>query len=156
MERSSELANDRTVARFALRLDRFVALRGWRGDADGDRPDWLSKPLVDFAVKSLDRLHRRLLRRGKGFRRQTLGERHAFRIAAKHMRYAVEFFASLFNPHSAKRYIEKAQALLDLLGQRNDEIIALGLIKKLDFAADAQFSYTVGFAAGWLRPAWRR
>ena len=161
-----QLANDRTVARFALRLERFVALCGWRGEVRGDRPDWLSKPVVDFAIKSLDRLHRRLLRRGKGFGGQSSGERHALRIAAKHLRYAVEFFASLFHPHSAERYIQKAQALLDLLGQRNDETIALGLIKKLDFATDAQLSHAVGFAAGWcahsgggdeltLRKAWR-
>jgi triphosphatase len=141
-----KLANDRTVARFALRLDRFVALHGWRSEAQSD---WLSKPVVDFAIKSLDRLHRRLLRRGKRFGSQSPGERHALRIATKHMRYAVEFFASLFHPHSAERYIEKAEALLDLLGQRNDETIALGLIKKLDFATDAQLSYAVGFAAGW-------
>ena len=145
----TQLANDRTVARFALRLDRFVALHGWRGDAQRDRPNWLSEPVVDFAIKSLDRLRRRLLRRGKGLRSQSPEERHALRIAAKHMRYAVEFFGSLFHPHSAERYIEKAQALLDLLGQRNDETIALGLIKKLDFAREAQLSYAVGFASGW-------
>ena len=118
----TRLANDRTVARFALRLDRFVGLRGWRGDPQSDRSDWLSESIVDFAIKSLNRLHRRLLRRGKGFRSQSLGERHALRIAAKHMRYAVEFFGSLFHPHSAaERYIDKAQALQDLLGQMDLE-----------------------------------
>ena len=162
----TQLANDRTVARFALRLDRFVALRGWRGDAQRDPPDWLSEPVVEFAIKSLSRLHRRLLRRGKGFRSQSPGERHALRIAAKHMRYAVEFFGSLFHPHSAERYIDIAQALQDLLGQQNDATIALGLVKTLDFGADAELAYAVGIAAGWyarssggdepaLRKAWR-
>jgi triphosphatase len=163
----TQLVNDRTVARFALKLDRFVALRGWRGDAQGDLPDWLSEPVVDFATKSLNRLHRRLLLRGKGFGSQSPGERHALRIAAKHMRYAVEFFGSLFHPHSAaERYMNKAQALQDLLGQGNDATIALGLVKTLDFAADSQFAYAAGVAAGWsahsgggdaptLRKAWR-
>ena len=161
----TRLANDRTVARFALRLDRFVGLRGWRGDPQSDRSDWLSESIVDFAIKSLNRLHRRLLRRGKGFRSQSLGERHALRIAAKHMRYAVEFFGSLFHPHSAaERYIDKAQALQDLLGQQNDATIALGLVKTLDFCADSQFAYAAGVAAGWyarstggdeLRETWR-
>ena len=113
----ARLANDRTVARFALRLDRFVALRGWRGDAQSDPPDWLSRSVVEFAIKSLSRLHRRLLRRGKGFRSQSPGERHALRIAAKHMRYAVEFFGSLLHPHSAERYIDIAQVLQDLPGR---------------------------------------
>ena len=163
----TQLANGRAVTRFVLRLERFVAVRGWCGDAQGDPPDWFSEPIVDFAIKSLNRLHRKLLRRGKGFGNQSPGERHALRIAAKHMRYAVEFFGSLFHPHSAaERYIDKAQALQDLLGQQNDATIALGLIKTLDFGADAEFAYAAGVAAGWcarsgggeeptLRKAWR-
>ena len=143
-----QLAKDGTVVRFALSLERFVALRGWRDDAEDDQLAWLSEPVVDFAIKSLDRLHRRLLRRGKGFSRQGPGQRHALRIATKHMRYAVEFFGSFFHPHSCECYIEKAQALQDLLGQRNDDTVALGLIKTVEFAADAQLAYAVGFAAG--------
>ena len=146
-EAVNQLAKDGTVARFALSLERFVALRGWRNGAEVDRLDWLSEPVVDFAIKSLDRLHRRLLRRGKKFGSQGLKERHALRIATKHMRYAVEFFSSLLHRHSCERYIEKAQALQDLLGQRNDDTVALGLIKTLDFTTDAQLAYAVGFAA---------
>jgi triphosphatase len=74
-----QLAKDGTVGRFALSLERLVALRGWRDSAE---------PAVDFATKSLDRLHRRLLRRGKGFSGQGPRQRHALRIATKHMRYA--------------------------------------------------------------------
>jgi triphosphatase len=162
-----QLANDGTVARFALSLERFIALRDWRDDAEGDQLDWLSEPVVAFAIKSLDRLHRKLSRRGKGFSNQGFEQRHALRIATKHMRYAVEFFANLFHSRSCERYIHKAQALQDLLGQRNDETVALGLIKTLDFADDAQLAYAVGFAAGWcahsgngsderaLRKTWR-
>jgi triphosphatase len=161
-----QLAKDGTVGRFALSLERFVALRGWRDNAEDDQLDWLAEPVVDFAIKSLDRLHRRLLRRGKGFSGQDPGQRHALRIATKHIRYAVEFFGSFFPPHSCERYIEKAQALQDLLGLRNDETVALGLIQTLDFAADAPLAYAVGFAAGWcahsggghepkLRKTWR-
>jgi CHAD domain-containing protein len=81
------------------------------------------------------------------------------------MRYAVEFFGTLFHPHSAaERYIDKAQALQDPLGQQNDATIALGLVKTLDFGADSQFAYAAGVAAGWyarstggdeLRETWR-
>ena len=161
-----QLAKDGTAGRFALSLERFVALRGWRDSSEDDQLDRLAEPVVDFAIKSFDRLHRRLLRRGKGFSGQDPGQRHALRIATKHMRYAVEFFSSFFHQHSCERYIEKAQALQDLLGQQNDARVALGLIKTLDFAADAQLAYAVGFAAGWcahsgggdelkLRKTWR-
>jgi triphosphatase len=163
----TQLAKDGTVARFALSLDRFIAARGLRGDPQSDRPDYLSEPIVDFAIKSLNRLHRKLLRRGKGFKSQSFGERHALRIAAKRMRYAVEFFGCLFHPYSAaERYIDKAQALQDLLGRQNDATIALGLVKTLDYGVETQFAHAAGIAAGWyarsnygdepaLRKAWR-
>jgi triphosphatase len=163
----TQLANDRTAARFALRLDRFVALRGWRGDAREPRPDWLSEPVVDFAIKSLNRLHASCCGAEKQSGAKVPAERHTLRIAPKHMRYAAEFFGGLFHPHSAaERYIDKAQALQDLLGQRNDATIALGLVKTLDFGADAEFAYVASVAAGWCarsgggdepapRKAWR-
>ena len=46
----TQLAKDGTVARFALSLDRFVALRGWRDNAEDDQLDWLAEPVADSAV----------------------------------------------------------------------------------------------------------
>ena len=160
-------ASARDAARFALSLERFVARRGWRVGAPDDRLEWLSEPVAPFAVRSLDQLHRKLLKRGKGFDTLTPLERHAVRIAVKHLRHATQFFGSLFHPASAvELYTEKAVALQDLLGERNDATIALRLIHTLDFRSDAQFAYAAGVAAGWqargglgeepaLRKAWR-
>lgn len=78
----------------------------------------------------------------------------ACRIAVKQLRYATDFFGALFQPPSAvELYAEKATALQDLLGERNDAAIALQLIKALDYGAVAQFAYALGMAAGWS--AWR-
>jgi inorganic triphosphatase YgiF len=160
-------ASARAAARFALSLERFVARRGWRIGAPDHRLERLSGPVAPFAVGSFDQLHRKLLKRGKGFDTLTPLERHAVRIAVKHLRYATQFFGSLFHPASAvELYTEKAVALQDLLGERNDATIALRLIHTLDFCSDAQFAYAAGVAAGWrargglgeepaLRKAWR-
>jgi inorganic triphosphatase YgiF len=144
-----QLASDGTLARFTLRLNLFVERWGYAPGTG--RPDWTFEPVVDFAIKSLNRLHRGLLRRGIGFRSQGPRERHALRVAVKRMRYAAEFFENLFHPHSAaERYIEKAQALQDLLGQRNDETIALKLIKGLDCGEDAQLASAAEITAKWF------
>ena len=160
-------ASARAAARFALSLERFVAQRGWRVGAPDDRLEWLSEPVAPFAVRSLDRLHRKLLKRAKGFDSLAPPERHAVRIAVKHLRYATQFFGSLFHPASAiERYAEKAAALQDLLGERNDVTIALRLIQTLDCQSDAQLAYAAGVVVGWrvrgglgeeraLRKAWR-
>jgi inorganic triphosphatase YgiF len=166
-EAVTKLANERAAARLVLSLERFIAQRGWRGGAQIDRLAWLSEPVARFAVESLDRLHRKLLQRGKGFDRLTPPERHAVRIVVKHVRYATDFFGALFHPASAaQRYAERAAALQDLLGKRNDATVALRLIKMLNFSADPETAYAAGLAAGWvargglgdepaLRKAWR-
>ena len=161
------LASDRATARFALTLERFVARRGWRASAQDNRRRWLSEPIGGFAVGSLDRLHRKVLKRGKKFDSQTHEQRHMVRISLKHLRYATKFFGDLFHPASAaERYADEAAELQDLLGQRNDATIALRQIKALDFGEDAEFAFAAGVSAGWcarggladesrIREAWR-
>ena len=163
----SELADSMETTRFALALERLVAGRGWRNAAAEDRLVSLSEPIVGFAARSLDRLDRKLRKRGRHFRSLTPEARHALRIAMKHMRYATEFFGRLMQPASAaERYARKAAALQDLLGELNDAAIALRLIGELGHGQNADFAFAAGAAAGWcargslgdeaaLRKAWR-
>lgn len=161
-----QLARDRSTLRFVLSLELFVARRGWRQGAAEEDMAWASAPIADFASRNLDRLHHKALKRGKGFETLPPEERHALRIALKHLRYATEFFAGLF-PHeqAAERYAEKTVILQDLLGDANDAAVAARLIAALDHGRDAEFAYAAGAAAGWcvhgggeeqaLREAWR-
>ncbi len=164
----SQLADGKTATRFALSLERLASGRGWRGAAAEDRLLRLKEPVAGFAARSLDRLDRKLRKRGRHFRSLSPEARHALRIAMKHMRYATEFFGHVFHPASAaERYAHRAAALQDLLGELNDATIALRLIKELDYGADAGFAFAAGAAAGWcargslgdeaaLRKAWRK
>jgi len=98
--------------------------------------------------------NRKLRKRGRHFRSLSPEARHALRIAMKHMRYGTEFFGHLFHPtRAAERYVEKAMALQDLLGELNDATIALRLVKDLDFGANAGFAFAAGAAAGWCARA---
>ena len=163
----SQLANGRTATRFALSLERLASGRGWRGAAAGDRLLWLAEPVAGFAATSLDRLDRKLRKRGRHFRSLSPEARHALRIAMKHMRYATEFFGHLFHPASAAgHYARRAAALQDRLGELNDAAITRRLIKGIDFGANVEFAFAAGAAAGWcarashgddaaLRKAWR-
>jgi len=144
------LAADKATTRFALVLEHVVAERGWRSRATENRLRWLEEPAVGFAAKSLDRLDRKVRKRGRHFRSLTPEKRHALRIALKHLRYATEFFGHLFHPASApERYASKTAVLQDLLGELNDATIALRLVKDLDSRASPDFTYAAGVAAGW-------
>ena len=58
---------------------------------------------------------------------RTPAERHAFRIAAKKLRYATEFFAPWFPGKRARDYRRALTALQDVLGRMNDAAVAAAL-----------------------------
>lgn len=81
-----------------------------------------------FAARELARRTRKLLRRSRNLPDMPIEERHALRIAIKKLRYATEFFASLFPDGDAgKRRRRTAKALSSLqesLGELNDLAVA--------------------------------
>ena len=163
----ARLAGDKAVARFALRVERLAAARGWRNGAADEALAALDGRAEAFASEALERLDRRVRKRGRRFRSLTPEARHALRIAMKHMRYATEFFGVLFPSKSAAdRYVRKAAALQDLLGELNDAAIAVRLVKTLRLPKDPSGAYAAGVATGWCaresagdpearRKAWR-
>ena len=161
-----KLADGQAVTRLALLLEQVATAREWRSAAGEKLLQDLDEPVGEFAARSLDRLDRRLRKRGRHFRKLSPEARHKLRIAMKHMRYATEFFDSLFAGSAAERYARKAGKLQDLLGELNDATVGSRLIKELGFGADPNFAFAAGVAAGWcaraslgdeaaLKKAWR-
>ena len=93
---------------FFLEAKRFVPA------ADG--------PLASFAVKALDRLHRKALKRARGIDWRDEKRRHAVRIAIRRLRYGCDFFSPCFS--DARRYLRGLAELQDLLGDLNDIAVA--------------------------------
>jgi triphosphatase len=84
--------------------------------------------VVALAEEELDRRWKKILKRGRHLAKQEPAERHQVRIAIKKLRYATEFFESLFKQKGAKKGKRKAlsalEALQETLGELND--IAVG------------------------------
>jgi CHAD domain-containing protein len=83
---------------------------------------------------SLDRLHRRAMKKGRRLASLSADQRHRARIALKKCRYAAEFFASLFNS-GARAYVRRAASIQDRLGASNDFEMAERLLQDLGGAA---------------------
>lgn len=161
------LVGDSGIARFALRLERFAAARGWRDRAREDALAALNEPVEAFATRWLAALDRKVRRRGRHLGSLTPDQRHALRIALKRARYATEFFGGLFPPKSAaERYARRAAALQDLLGDLNDAAITLRLVRSLGPPRTIKSAYAAGVVSGWsakasegdvlaLKRAWR-
>lgn len=108
----------------------------------------------DFAARRLAKLRKRLLKKAKGLARQTPEERHKVRIALKKMRYAAEFFESLFRGDAAGRFSARLAKMQDGLGAFNDMETANTLLDEIDAAPDSPAVLRAsGFVRGWFAQA---
>jgi triphosphatase len=135
---SHELAEKREAAlsraQDAVKSARFHALTldiaAWLETGDWTRPqddrirDVGRVPIEVSAARQLDRRWKKIRRKGKAVARLDAKRRHKLRIQTKKIRYAAEFFGSLFPGKRAskrrRRFRPALEALQDALGDLND------------------------------------
>lgn len=127
-----ELASARS-RRLMIDLAEWLALGDWRlRPVD---PALASRSPAPFAAEILDEHRKRLKRRGKGLARLSDEHRHRARIEAKKLRYATEFFASLYPSRTGRRrhaaFLEALEAMQDQLGELNDQVIGREVLAAL-------------------------
>lgn len=118
-------------------LAEWLMLGTWR--TAPAHPARLHRDATSFAGGLLETHRSRLKRRGKRLGEIGPRRRHAARIEAKKLRYAADFFASLYAGRHARRrharYLEALEALQDALGELNDMAIAAPLLARLGIDA---------------------
>src|SRR3546814_13355088 len=88
-----------------LDLAEWAASGDWQGAPDTmTAPD---QPARDFAISALDRFRRKVKRDGRDLAHIEEEARHEVRKDAKKLRYASEFFTSLFDRKRARRRHKK-------------------------------------------------
>jgi inorganic triphosphatase YgiF len=148
-DRVAELLSHVDTTRFVLSAEVFLARRGWRNALSGDTLPRLTEPAIGFAAGCLERLHRQVCKHGKKLIDLPPEERHEVRIALKNLRYAAEFFGSLFDQQSAIRsYTHAAARLQDALGHSNDLAMVHELMAQLDTDGE-DAARAVGIIIGW-------
>jgi triphosphatase len=81
-------------------------------------------------------------------------ERHVVRIAAKKLRYAAEFFSSMYPSKRTRKYISALAALQDVLGTFNDNATTETLLQEIITAEDmATHQHPDGVVLGWVQGA---
>jgi len=93
--------------------------------------DAAATPLPKVATKLLARRHRKLITAGQGFADMPLEQRHEVRIAAKKLRYAIDFLGGLYDPEPMRLYRKGMSRLQDDLGHLNDVAVASELVDRL-------------------------
>lgn len=132
---------------FVLKAQGFLARLDWRQDPESAK---LQMPARKFSAAALKRLRARVLKRGKGIANVSDEARHKLRIALKNLRYGVDFFGGLSASRRRRRaYTKKLSALQNLLGIRNDIVVAGTYLKELREEAGPEAEQTFGFILGW-------
>lgn len=111
--------------------------------------DWLARPETaksramkarDFASGALERLRRKVKREGRDLETMSDDLRHDLRKDAKKLRYAVEFFMSLYDDkrsqRRAKRFLAALAELQDSLGALNDLAMAQDRLESMRLEED--------------------
>lgn len=152
----------RAAARAALTSRRYallvIALGGWLSVSDEFVPAAepalneenataaaQAEDLSHFASREIRGRHRRLLDGVGALAGVSPLERHRLRIDAKRLRYAVDFFSSLFSRRRVAQYLKTLAGIQEVLGKANDAAVAERLIASL--APPEPF---IHFARGWL------
>jgi inorganic triphosphatase YgiF len=106
----------------------------------------------DWIQPILEERHRKLRRRAKHVHRVDATERHKARVAAKKLRYAVEFFAPLFPGKRADAYVTAISKLQSALGRLNDLEVATKLTDELAprESVSTGAAHAGGVVRGWL------
>ena len=112
------------------------------------------QPAVDFARDRLAHRYAQAIKRGRRIGDLDAAERHELRIRLKKLRYAVDFFASLYAKRRVKKYLKRLSDLQDVLGHMNDAAVARTLVREIlaehgDGEGAAAIGYAGGVVAGW-------
>ncbi|MGV8898727.1 MAG: CHAD domain-containing protein [Burkholderiaceae bacterium] len=110
--------------------------------------------LADFAADTVQQCHKKLRKNIKRLRRMQQQDdapqvRHRVRIAAKKLRYASEFFRSLYRPGQMRAYLKVLSGLQDDLGRLNDAAVAGSLLQHLAHSLP-DLAYSAGLLHGYL------
>jgi inorganic triphosphatase YgiF len=146
--------DDPAASLFVLRVQGFVLTRAWRTALAPQDLGLLTTPGKFYAASVLDRLLKRVLKRGKHMPEMPDEERHEVRIALKNFRYASEFFGSLFaNGKGLRNDLALVADLQEDLGAHNDAATAKSFIESLELPPEPGTHFATGYLLGWYRHA---
>jgi inorganic triphosphatase YgiF len=122
----------------------------WRHSDDPERRALLDRPARDLARAVLDKRDRSVVKGLKHLAKLDPHTRHLARIEVKKLRYAVEFFTSLFPAKKSRKLTTALAELQEGLGLLNDIAVSRATLKaRAEDAGDAARLWAAGMIAGW-------
>ena len=133
---------------FLIDLAQFVETRGWLVPADFAQTGRLAVPVVDLALRGLNKRWKKVGKAAQGLETLTAEQRHALRKELKKLRYAVEFFAPLFSSKRVAPFLKRLKRLQTIFGDLNDAATVRQMFA--DTQAPGAGDWTSQRAVGWV------
>ena len=147
-ERAIGAIDSQRFSDFLLEVTAWVEIGDWTRAEGGVAARLLQTPIAVFGAEALERLHAKVHKRGRHFKRLDPEGRHHLRIAGKKLRYAAELLAETFPAHPKRRlhYLEALRDMQDQLGALND----LAVSSRVAMDVVGRRGTEAAFAAGLL------
>lgn len=124
LKRAQDTVQSVRFRSLTLDLAAWLEMGNWTNPQDDLVRDRGDRPTAVYAAEQLTRRWRKVRKKGKVLSQLDARSRHKLRIQAKKLRYAVEFFAALFQNKRAvkrrKQFLSALERLQDGLGDLND------------------------------------
>jgi inorganic triphosphatase YgiF len=164
--RARDALDSQRYQRLALTLAGWLVAESWLRPRDASTPAALRAPATAFAAAALERRFARVMKRGRRLKQLSPAELHRLRIAIKKLRYAVDFFAALYDSQRVNNLLARLSGLQDILGAMNDAAGVAVLTKRLGGKSGADFAEARRIVLDWvtrraealkyeLYPAWK-
>ncbi len=153
-DRISQAANSVRFRSLVLETAAWIETGRWAVTQSEQAVVVRDRPIEDFAEEELTRRRKKVKKKGDGIAALSPDERHALRLHVKKLRYAAEFFQSLFpgKKKSKRAFLTSLKNLQTALGDVNDIAVRTGLkaeiITEKKTRADVQKLQHRAFAAG--------
>jgi CHAD domain-containing protein len=134
---------------FLIDLARFVETRGWLVPQDFGQTERLAAPVEALAGQSLDKRWKKVAKHAQDLATLTVEQRHELRKELKKLRYAVEFFCSMFPAKRVDPFLKRLKKLQTVFGDLNDAATLKTMFTETDVGAgDPSIQRAIGWMIG--------
>ena len=124
LKRAQDAVDSARFRMLTLDVGAWLAAGQWTTPQDDLVRGQGDLPIGDYAAGQVARRWRKVRKKGKALAKLDARRRHRFRIQTKKLRYATEFFSSLYKSKRAvrrrKQFLPALERLQDALGDLND------------------------------------
>jgi inorganic triphosphatase YgiF len=145
-ERLRQIIKERRCQAFLIDLARFVHIREWLDRLDLDQTERLAMPVSEHAAAALNKRWKKTVKRARGFDSLNDEQRHELRKELKKLRYAVEFFFSLFPAKRVEPFLKRLKKLQNVFGELNDAAMVKATLRNGSIGGPL----SAGRATGWI------